>query len=183
MDILLGGGSLAYCSPTSCHIAADNGFAFPNGMVKGKDGLYYVPNILTNKINVMELQPYLMLKEVATIHVGMPIDNLSVDRNGDIWAAGIPKPLEVKPTHQDPFHRQWSSTVWRIHKLVSGRGYEVKKMLEDREAKLVAGVTTVVHDVKTGRLFTSGRVFILGLCRAAATLTGSRRRRSVYNGL
>ena len=126
-------------------------------MVKGKDGLYYVPNILTNKINVMELQPNLMLKEVAVICVGMPIDNLSVDRDGNIWAAGIPKALDARLAFEDPFNFQWSSTIWRIRKLASGKGYEVKKILEDRDARFVAGVTTAVHDAKTGRIFTSGR--------------------------
>jgi len=107
MDIVLGGGTVAYCSSRECHVAAAKGFAFPNGMVKGNDGLYYVPNILANKLNVMELQPNLMLKELDIIRLGMPIDNLSVDRDGDIWAAAIPKPLQVKSTLQDPFKQQW----------------------------------------------------------------------------
>ncbi|MCJ1246589.1 hypothetical protein MMC30_003798 [Trapelia coarctata] len=158
MDIVLGGGTVAYCSSRECHVAAAKGFAFPNGVVKGKDGLYYVPNILANKLNVMELQPSLMLKEVDIIRLGMPIDNLSVDRDGDIWAAAIPKPLQVKSTLQDPFKQQWQSTVWRIHKRASGRGYEVKKVLEDRDGKFVAGATTALHDARTGRVFTSGAV-------------------------
>ena len=37
----------------------------------------------------------LSLKEVHTIHVGMPVDNLSVDQSGDIYAAAFPKILDV----------------------------------------------------------------------------------------
>jgi hypothetical protein len=31
--------------------------------------------------------------------------------------------------------------------------YEVKKMLEDRESAVLNGATTVLHDIKTGKLF------------------------------
>ncbi|TVY75620.1 Serum paraoxonase/arylesterase [Lachnellula suecica] len=154
LDAVLGGGSVAYCNSTSCHIAADRGFAFPNGMIKGADGLYYVPNILTNKISVMQLGPDLMLKEVDVIRVGMPVDNLSLDADGDIWASGFPKALEMAASMLDPFNVSPKSTIWRIRKGVEG--YEVRKMVEDRDAVAISGATTTVHDTLTGRLFIGG---------------------------
>lgn len=101
-----------------------------------------------------------MLKEVDLVRVGMPIDNLSVDRNGDVWAAAIPKALEVESAMADPYNFVFRSTIWRIHKLEMGSGYEVKKMLEDKESNIVGGATTAVHDVETGRLFISGMIYI-----------------------
>lgn len=91
----------------------------------------------------------------------MPVDNLSVDRNGDIWAAAIPKPFEALSALANPYNLTFRSTIWRIHKSEPGSGYEVKKMLEDKEAKIVGGATSAEHDVKTGRLFITGILFSL----------------------
>ena len=123
-------------------------------MTKGKDGLYYIPSSIKDNIRVMELQSDLMLKEVDVIHVGMPIDNLSVDRNGDIYAAAFPKILRLLDSFKDPHHVDSPSTIWRIHK--AGLSYEVKKMLEDREAKTMGGATVARHDAKSGMLFIGG---------------------------
>ncbi|MCJ1261159.1 hypothetical protein MMC22_001023 [Lobaria immixta] len=79
------------------------GLAYPNGIVKGKDGLYYVPNVFVNKISVFKLQPDLMLKEGNIIRAGMPVDNRSVDRNEKIWTAAIPKPLDIGSAPADPY--------------------------------------------------------------------------------
>ena len=35
--------------------------------------------------------------------------------------------------------------------------YRVEKVIEDKDAKVLSGSTTVRHDVKTGRLFVSGK--------------------------
>ena len=126
-------------------------------MVKGKDGLYYIPSSAIDKIRVMELQSDLTLKEVDVVHVGMPIDNLSVDRNGDIYGAAIPKTLVLLKSFKDPHHLDSPSTIWRIRK--AGSSYEVKKILEDREAKTMGGATVARHDVKTGKLFIGGKTF------------------------
>ncbi|KAF4632400.1 hypothetical protein G7Y89_g5719 [Cudoniella acicularis] len=157
LDPILGGGSVAYCNFTSCHIAANKGFAFPNGVARGTDGLYYVPNILTDKIMVMELGVDLMLREVTIIRVGMPVDNLSVDGNGDIWAVGFPKALEMTASLENPFNVHPRATIWRIRR--GAEGYVIKKMLEDRDTVAISGATTAVHDIATGRLFIGGKTF------------------------
>lgn len=102
----------------------------------------------------MEMHSDHTLTEVTTIHLGMPIDNLSTDKNGDIYAAAFPKPLQLLDSIKDPYHIDTPSTIWRIRK--SGSGYEVKKLLEDKEAKIMGGATTASHDVKTGKLFMGG---------------------------
>ena len=156
-DLLLGGGSLAYCSAAGkCHLAAEKGFAYPNGIVRGHDGLFYVPNSFSNKIKVLDLLPDLTLKETGTIPIGMPIDNLNVDANGDIWGAGMPKASKTFASFADPFNVDAPSTIWRIRKRRDGLGHEVEKMLEDRDATFLGTATVAAHDVKTGRLFIGG---------------------------
>ena len=95
------------------------------------------------------------LQEVDSISVGMPIDNLAVDANGDIWAAGLPVAYKNAKMWWDPHGVAAPSTVWRIRK--GAEGYEVVKVLEDGEGRVLGGVTSVRHDVRTGRLWMGGK--------------------------
>lgn len=106
----------------------------------------------------MQLQDGLTMKELHVIKLGMPVDNLSIDRNGDIYAAGIPKLLKVLDAFKKPYETRSPSTIWRLRRLGLGLDYEVGKILEDREARIMRGLTVAVHDVKTGRLFLGGNV-------------------------
>ena len=54
-------------------------------------------------------------------------------------------------------------------------------MLEDKEAKIVGGATTVKHDVKTGRLFITGMLF--SLLKTLVLTTGYRLFDSIYHDL
>ena len=160
----MGGGTVAYCDPSStCHIAAPSGFNYPNGIVKGSSELYYVPSSAIDMIRVMRLQEDLTLKQVDVVHTGMPIDNLSVDKNGDIYAAGFPKALQFIKSTSAPHEIDAPTTIWRIRRV--GDKHEVKKILEDKEAKILGGATVAVHDVKTGRIFVGGAFSpYIGVC-------------------
>ncbi|KAH8781894.1 serum paraoxonase/arylesterase-like protein [Hyaloscypha finlandica] len=155
LDIFIGGGNVAYCPASGpCKAATHSNFRFPNGLVRGTDGLVYVPESARGSIRVMELQEDGTLKEVDLIGIGMPIDNLSLDVNGDIWAAGLPKALQAVPAAHDPYKAQAPTTVWRVSK--TPEGYKTFKVLEDRDMKVLTQIGTIQHDVKTGRLFIVG---------------------------
>jgi hypothetical protein len=156
LDIYIGGGDVAYCPPSGpCKAATPPKFRFPNGLVRGADGLIYVPESAGGGIHVMELQGDGTLREVDFIRIGMPIDNLSVDANGDIWGAALPKALKAIKAAHDPFNHKTPTTVWRISKTPDG--YKTFKVLEDRDSKVLAQIGTVLHDAKTGRLFIVGK--------------------------
>ena len=104
----------------------------------------------------MRLEGDLTLREVHVIRLNMPIDNLSVDQNGDIYAAAFPKILKVVRAFKNPYGKGFPSTIWRIRRLGPGMDYEVKKVLEDGAAKIIQGATVTRHDTKTGRLFLGG---------------------------
>ena len=137
---------------------------FPNGLTRGMDGLFYVPSAIDGKIRVLALQPDKTLRLVDTISVGMSLDNLSPDANGDIYAAGFPNLYQSGQGFDDPYNEISRVTIWRIRKTVNLGArrvdYRVEKVLEDKEGKVVSGSTTIRHDVKTGRLFVSGE-FVL----------------------
>ena len=102
----------------------------------------------------MELLPDLAMKEVDVIRLGMPIDNLSVDKRGDIYAVAFPDSLKLLRSLDDPYNLDAPSTIWRIRKM--GSSYNIHKVLEDKEAKIMGSATVARHDVKTGRLFIGG---------------------------
>ncbi|KAH8703393.1 serum paraoxonase/arylesterase-like protein [Talaromyces proteolyticus] len=150
LDLLLGGGSIAYCSATSkCHIASNSGFNFPNGIVRGADGLYYTPSAMTGEVSIHRLSTNRTLTKVGEIYLGMPLDNLSVDAEGDIFAAGFPKAQKMLKAMGTPETIGVPTTVWRVRrKGGEGLGFEVVKVLEDRECSVLPGTTSVVHDAR-----------------------------------
>lgn len=97
------------------------------------------------------------------MYIGMPLDNLSIDDNGDVFVAGFPKIWELVYASGRPRERDVGSSVWRIRRRgMKEEGeegkmeWEVEKVLEDREGKFVSGATVAVHNVRTGRLFMGG---------------------------
>jgi len=94
----------------------------------------------------------------------MPLDNISPDANGDMYVAGFPDLYQSSKGFDDPYNGISPVTIWRIRKTVDvGKtgvrsvDYRVEKVIEDKDAKVLSGSTTVRHDVKTGRLFVSGK--------------------------
>lgn len=95
MSPLWNTGDITFC-PTgragagaSC-ITASAGHSYPNGLLYSlSDGHVYVPSSAMGGIKV--LYPHLngSLELKHEIRLPYPIDNLSEDQNGDIWAAVI----------------------------------------------------------------------------------------------
>lgn len=150
--MVTGGGTVAFC-PTlhSCHTAAKGIFKFPNGIIRDRDGLYYVANTLRGEIDVLELRPDNTLRKINEISIGMMIDNLSIDSNGDIFVPGFPSFWGAIKGLWTP-GRDVPATIFRIRK-VGEREWEIEKVLEDIEGKYISFATSVAHDVKTGNFF------------------------------
>jgi hypothetical protein len=162
--MITGGGSVAYCSPTgACHTASSNNrLKYPNGLSKGTDGLIYVPSSADGTVKVFSLQHDKTLKLEHNIRTGIPLDNISPDANGDLYAAAFPIAMKTLKGMADPYGKTTPSTVIRISKAVENEfddaqaRYVVEKVIEDKEGEIISGATTVRHDVKTGRLFIGG---------------------------
>jgi hypothetical protein len=139
---------VAYCvlDRGKCHIAADRDLKFPNRLVRGTGGLIYVPSSIGVTIGVWELQSDRRLRLVHTIDSHMTIENLSVNTNGEIYATGFPNLQSTLETMVDPHHKHFPTIVLRIRKL-GAKNYTVEKVVEDRDATVLTGGTTTVHDV------------------------------------
>ena len=105
-------------------------------------------------------QPDGSAKKIDNIRLPYPLDNISEDQNGEFWVAAIPDLKAALAMFENPLGPERPpATVFRFRRRSdSGKGYEVTKMLEDRDGEVLPFATTVVHDAKTGRLFVSGIV-------------------------
>ena len=135
------------------------GFRYPNGLARGKDGKIYVPSSWLGKWWIFEVQDDFSLKKVKELATGMPIDNISVDEEGDIYATGFPDVLQFIRTLENPHRIESPTTVWRFRRSIGSIGevtYLQEKVIEDKYMQGIGGATITVHDSKTGRLFLGG---------------------------
>lgn len=166
----MGGGSVGFCNRNGCNIAYSTGFNFPNGLVRGRDGLFYVPNTVGLNIDVFSISEDHKLSKVHTIKNLLPLDNLSLDGNGNIIGAAFPVLHNWSKGTKDPFNINPESTVLKI--IRAGKGYQgtsrksdvekgndshyiVETVFEDNSGVL-PGATVAIHDTETGRFFLGG---------------------------
>ncbi|OLN81104.1 Serum paraoxonase/lactonase 3 [Colletotrichum chlorophyti] len=153
---LLGEGDVSFCSTsTGCKRVSER-HRVPNGLVRSRDGLIYVPSAMAGGVQVYRIVAGDDgLAKVVDIPLPYAIDNLSVDADGDIYAAVFPRGVEILQAAKDPLNVRPKSAAVRIRK--DGEGvYVWEKVIEDGEGELLPGSTVVVHDAKTGRLFFGG---------------------------
>lgn len=124
-------------------------------MLSRVDGLLYVPEAAQGGITVLRPTADNSLETVHEIALPYAIDNLSEDQEGTIWAAIIPRGIEILKQAKDPRHYIPSSSVFKLSRNTEDK-LIAEKVLEDRDGKVLPGTTTVVHDTKTGRLFLGG---------------------------
>ncbi|KAI9034805.1 calcium-dependent phosphotriesterase [Aspergillus affinis] len=160
LEILVGGGNVARCCTGSgdCQIVAKQGFHGPNGITRGQDGLFYVVQSFAGKVSIHELVDgqFNWIDEVDT---GFLMDNLSVDSEGNIFVAAFPEMMGVMRSFNHPGILNVAATVLQIKRTgeVGGKAqYEVEKMLEDKDGKMLSTSTTAAYDVQTKRLFIGG---------------------------
>lgn len=168
LEPITGGGTVAYCDYQGlCHTATlpaslniRKNLKFPNGLAKGSDGLIYVPSSVDGTVKVFTLHPNKTMDLLHTIPIGMPLDNISPDARGDLWVPGFPNMRQAMKGLANPYEHACPASIFRIRKVASTHKleYEVEKMVEDGEGRIISGATTVVHDAKTGRLFVGAAV-------------------------
>ena len=140
----------------------------PNGLTRARDGLVYVSEIITGIIHVFSQNEDRLLEKVDEITVGLPVDNLSIDSEGNVWGAALPQVYTWFKSAKDPSIIPPTTAIKISRKSDKGYGefsrrnqnhydgeYVVEKVLEDGSGAL-PGSTAVVHDPQTGRIYLSG---------------------------
>ncbi|KAF4997202.1 hypothetical protein FDECE_12155 [Fusarium decemcellulare] len=153
LAFLLKAGNAVFCEAGKGCKTVAGGMKFPNGLARDKDGLIYIPCSLSGTITVYRPLPDNSLEKIDVINTGYSLDNVSIDANGDIWVAAFPAGFDTLTAYNDPLNSHPAATALRIKK-AEGK-WVIEKMIEDAEGEVLPVATTVVHDVKTGRLFFS----------------------------
>lgn len=152
---VIGSGDVTFCSlETGCNPVVEN-LKFPNGLARGKDGLIYVPSSVAGTIGIFESLPGHGLQKIDEIKTGYSIDNISVDKNGELFVALFPVGFGVFKAFDDPWGSHPASAAMRVSK--NEDGYQFEKAIEDGLGEVLPAATTVVHDAKTGRFFFSSK--------------------------
>lgn len=157
LEMIYGTGSLTYCRSDTgeCNIAAREGFRVPNGIARGRDGLYYVANSATGLVTIHRLEND-QLKRVDTITMGLPVDNISFDEDGSLVAAAIPDSFAFMKSMENPYDFVAPATVLSSPiKEVDGK-WEVLKIVEDALGEKLPASTVAVQDTRSRRLFLGG---------------------------
>jgi len=162
LDPFLGGGKVGYCNSKGCNIATTS-LMMPNGLVKGHDGLVYVPSTKNGAVEVFSLGKDHILTKLDSVKAPYGIDNLSVDKNGDIYAACFPQIYKLAGHFKNPFELTAPASIYRIKKVGAvakgveeyGKGYQVDLVMED-DGTVLPVATVAVHDAETGRVFLGG---------------------------
>lgn len=192
--MFIGGGSLAYYSPSGIaqlitpqpdptSTFSPSKFYFPNGLARGKDGLFYMSDSGTGKISVFTLSKsdtkQGILTQIDSVDLKIPIDNLSVDSDGTIWAACFPKVVDMMiamvtgTNGKEGVEINDATTVMSVRRVGEGGrgnagwkgGYVVEKVVEDGQAKILPMATSVVNDVAGRKLWLGGvKSEFLGVC-------------------
>lgn len=155
---VIGTGDVSYCTTSSGCRQVARGHKFPNGLLVGKDGTLYIPESAgSGGIHVYRRTDAKgNIEKVDYIPIPYPLDNLSQDSNGDIFAAALPAARAMLSAFDNPLGPTPASTIIRVRRKVEGEGWEWQKVLEDANGEVLPGTTTAIHDAKTGRFFLSG---------------------------
>ncbi|KAJ3909160.1 hypothetical protein F5879DRAFT_1007262 [Lentinula edodes] len=168
--------SVGYChSDHGCKIAVDNLYT-ANGIAKATNGTVYVASTSGLELKMFEKQDDDSLVFLEGVHCDTPIDNLSIDNEGTVFAAGeypkvpsvvqnvklfsgMPKSLDLWEHTKNSSHPS-PVCAWTFSKNTGqgsfyGEKYKVQKIYED-DGSIASGATTVVHDAERGRLFMHG---------------------------
>ncbi|KOS46032.1 hypothetical protein ACN38_g3027 [Penicillium nordicum] len=156
-------GNIAYCRTDTgnCHFVATENCSSPNGITRDpSSGLIYVAQSARGNVTVYRLVDHEQLVQIDEISLSMAIDNLSMDTDGNIFAATIPDIQQIIRAFHDPYGTNSPSTVMMIRKRRNGKEtslvkgeHEVIKVVEDKEARVLSTTTSAVYDPLSGQLF------------------------------
>ncbi|KAF8647126.1 hypothetical protein AX16_006957 [Volvariella volvacea WC 439] len=91
--------SIGYCHVEhGCKFAATNMHG-NNGIARAPNDTFYVANVMWGGITIMELQADNTLVRTDFVATDRGIDNIAIDANGAVWAAGYPDILKTAFKH------------------------------------------------------------------------------------
>ncbi|KAH8107861.1 hypothetical protein BXZ70DRAFT_17235 [Cristinia sonorae] len=153
--------SVGYChTHDGCKIAADN-LQGANGIAKSPtNDTIYVGSAHGAGIYVMDPQTdHTLILSDRISAGGIPMDNLSFDKNGALWAPLFPRGFEAVSRYKD-FSIKAASSAWQFTTNIGpnsfyGEKYKAERVFED-DGGVIMGATTAVYLPDSRELFIHG---------------------------
>ncbi|KAF8160653.1 hypothetical protein B0H34DRAFT_795541 [Crassisporium funariophilum] len=151
--------SVGYCHlDEGCQYAITSTHA-SNGIASAPNGTIYVSNSVYGGVTFLERQTDNTLVVTDSVPTDYILDNLAVDADGQLWAAGIPQAKAAFAHMADP-SRQSPSIAARISvntgvNAFYGEKFKVEKVFED-DGKIMTGLTSAAYDSERKNLFMHG---------------------------
>lgn len=155
------GSSIAYCHATEGCKYAIQKMHGNNGLTQAPNGTVYVANAMYGGLTVLEKQADHTLVITDVIETDRPMDNVSVDSQGHVWAGALPNALKLVFEHfPDPRNVNVPSSALRFSintgpDAFFGQKFKVDKVFED-DGRIASGSTSAVYDVDRRILYMSG---------------------------
>lgn len=152
--------SVGYCHiDNGCRVVA-SGLHGSNGIARTQNGTVYVGSSKSGEIRVFEEQNDQSLVLTDVIALDRIVDNLSIDTNGALWAAGL-SAFPWLAAYHDP-KKVAPSSVLRVTKNTGSQAFfgeklKVEKAFED-DGMQISAITSVAHDAQRNLLFLSSLI-------------------------
>jgi len=152
--------NVGYChAQTGCKNAF-GGLLGTSGITMDKEGKVYVSSTISGNVQVLERQSDDKLVVTDVIKLDRPVESLTIDKEGAIWAAGLPNARHLFSTHMDKPSTLSPSSAIRLslnkgQSQFYGEKYVIDKVFED-DGQVASGTTTVVYDTKRKKLYLHG---------------------------
>lgn len=172
LELLVGGGSVSYCNSDSgqCQIVTRENCNMANGIVNIGNGHFLVSQSGTGVVVAYQLQGEKMI-QAGVLDLEVPLDNLSLDPEGNIFVAAFPNVRYLWEAMRNPYTFSSPAAAFKISPQAlraerqGDNEFPVLKLVEDRDGKKLPTTTVVVHDAKTNRLFLAGVTSpFIGVC-------------------
>ncbi|KAL1734760.1 hypothetical protein EV714DRAFT_201961 [Schizophyllum commune] len=154
---------VAATSMGHCHV--DRGCKIALDKMPGANGIVRLPADWTKlmlgsatrpEVRILKRRADDTLEVVEVYEHALPLDNLTVDKRGTVWAAGFPKGADLISKHiPDPLNNPSASTAVRVS-CMEGKCVVDKPFESDGSNNIASGTTTVAYDAERKRLFLSG---------------------------
>ncbi|KAL5531070.1 hypothetical protein ACEPAG_3946 [Sanghuangporus baumii] len=155
----LGWSNIGYCHALhGCKTVVSNLVGI-NGIVKGRDGKFFVSSSKSGRIYVLDHHENNTLSVSDVLYLDRTVDNLSMDQTGAIWGAGMVNALHLFNVHFETPSINTPSSAIRITE-ENGAGdkggkFKVQTMFED-DGKVASGSTSAVYDAERKKLYLHG---------------------------
>ncbi|KAI0268669.1 serum paraoxonase/arylesterase [Gloeopeniophorella convolvens] len=164
--------SVGYCHvDNGCKIAAAR-LLGSNGIARAQNGTVYLANIKLGQVRILEEQSDHSLVLTDTVTLDRPVDNVTLDENGALWAAGMVIALRWLAAMADLTKVAPSSAI-RITRNTGegayfGENLKAERVFED-DGNLASGATTALHDARRNILYMHGLYSrALAVCKISA---------------